>query len=65
MLFKEKKELLSLFNEINETDYSNPDDLVINTLENAIYMSMKNDNQKGHLRKEENIVTYAEVYCFV
>jgi len=41
MLFKEKKELLSLFNAINETDYSNPDDLVINTLENAIYMSMK------------------------
>ncbi len=43
MLFKEKKELLSMFNAINGTDYSNPDELDINTLENAIYMAMKND----------------------
>lgn len=43
MLFKEKEELLSLFNAINETDYSNPDELDVNTLENAIYMAMKND----------------------
>lgn len=43
MLFKEKKELLSLFNAINETNYSNHDELDINTLENAIYMAMKND----------------------
>lgn len=43
MLFKEKEELLSLFNAINDSQYDNPDDLEINTLENAIYMSMKND----------------------
>jgi len=43
MVFKEKKELLSLFNAINGTNYSNPEELEINTLENAIYMSFKND----------------------
>ena len=42
-IFKERKELLSLFNAVNGTNYDNPDDLEINTLENAIYMSMKND----------------------
>ena len=43
MLFKEKEELLSLFNAVTGTCYENPDDLQITTLENAIYMSMKND----------------------
>lgn len=43
MIFKEKEELLSLFNAINGTEYENPEDLEINTLENAVYMSMKND----------------------
>ena len=43
VLFKEKKELLSLFNAVTGTHYENPDDLQITTLENAIYMSMKND----------------------
>jgi len=42
-IFKEREELLSLFNAVNGTNYDNPDDLEINTLENAIYMSMKND----------------------
>ena len=44
MIFtKDKKSLLSLYNTINKTNYTNPDDLEINTLENAIYMNMKND----------------------
>ncbi len=43
MLFKDKKELLALYNAINDTNYDNPDELEIKTLENAIYMSMKND----------------------
>jgi len=42
-IFKEREELLSLFNAVNDTNYDNPEDLEINTLENAIYMSMKND----------------------
>lgn len=43
LLFKEKKELLSLFNAVTGSDYDDPDDLEITTLENAVYMSMKND----------------------
>ena len=43
MIFSDKKELLELYNAINGTDYTNPDDLVVNTLENAIYMGMHND----------------------
>ncbi len=43
MIFREKKELLSLFNAVNGTEYTNPDDMEINTLENAVYMNMKND----------------------
>ncbi|MCM1083032.1 MAG: hypothetical protein NC428_06085, partial [Clostridium sp.] len=43
MLLKDKRKLLALYNGINGTDYDNPDDLEIVTLENAIYMSCKND----------------------
>ena len=42
-LFEGKEELLSLYNAVNETKYNNPDDLEVNTLDNAIYMAMKND----------------------
>ena len=43
MLFREKKELLTLFNAIHGTSYENADDLEVTTLENAVYMSLKND----------------------
>ena len=44
MIFMEKKEnLLSLYNAVNGTRYTNAEDLTVNTLENAIYMNMKND----------------------
>ena len=42
-LFAEKKHLLSLYNAVNGTDYTNEDDLEVNTLDNVIYMKMKND----------------------
>lgn len=42
-LFKEKKELLTLYNAINGTNYENPEDLEINTLENVVWMNLKND----------------------
>ncbi len=38
-----KQNLLDLYNALNSSDYKNKDDLEINTLENAIYMRMKND----------------------
>ena len=43
MLFSDKTALLSLYNALNGTHYDNPDDLIITTLENAIYMGMHND----------------------
>lgn len=43
MLFSNRKNLLSLYNAINGTSYENPEELEIVTLENAIYMGMKND----------------------
>ena len=43
MIFREKKELLSLYNAVNGTSYTNTEELEIVTLENAIYMNMKND----------------------
>lgn len=42
-LFSSKKELLELYNAMNHTNYTDPELLEINTLENAIYMSMRND----------------------
>ena len=43
MLFSDRKNLLSLYNAVNQRDYKNPEDLEIVTLENAIYMGIKND----------------------
>ena len=43
MIFRGKEELLGLYNAVNRTNYSNPEELEINTLENAIYLSMHND----------------------
>ena len=43
MLYLDKVELLSLYNAVNGTDYTDVDSLEINTLQNAIYMKMKND----------------------
>ncbi len=43
MIFSDKNELLKLYNGMNGTNYEDPDLLEINTLENAIYMSMHND----------------------
>lgn len=43
MLFEEKEKLLELYNAVSGKHYENPKELVVNTLENAIYMSIKND----------------------
>ena len=42
MLFSDRNELLKLYNAINGTSYDDPDLLQVNTLENAVYMSMQN-----------------------
>ena len=43
MLFGDRKRLLGLYNAISGKNYQDPEALEINTLENAIYMGMKND----------------------
>ena len=42
-VFREKKDLLTLYNALNGTDYTNEDDLKITTLDDVVYMGMKND----------------------
>lgn len=43
MLFTDRKNLLSLYNAVNGSSYEDPNALEIVTLENAVYMGMKND----------------------
>ena len=43
MLFSDRKNLLSLYNAVSGAHYEDPEKLEIVTLENAIYMGMKND----------------------
>lgn len=43
MLFREKENLLSLYNALNRTSYTDVNSLEITTLENAVYTNYKND----------------------
>lgn len=43
LIFKNKEDLLTLYNAVNFTCYDNPDDLEITTIDDAIYMGIKND----------------------
>ena len=43
MLFKDKGNLLSLYNALNKTAYTDKNQLEITTLENALFMNYKND----------------------
>ena len=43
MIFREEEALLSLYNAVNGTEYDNPDELRITTLENAVFLGIKND----------------------
>ena len=42
-LFQDRENLLSLYNAVNHTSYTDAEDLTVVTLENAVYMNMKND----------------------
>lgn len=43
IIFEDKKELLSLYNALTGKNYQNPDELEINTIDDVIYMHLKND----------------------
>ena len=62
MLFGEAKEALSLYNGLNGTNYTDASILEFNTLENAIYMGMKNDlsflvMEQMHLYEQQSSYT--------
>ena len=42
-VFRDKKDLLELYNAINGTDYHDAEELEVNTLEDVLYLGMKND----------------------
>lgn len=42
-IFKDKKNLLSLYNALNHSNYTDEEELEIKTLKNAVYMAIKND----------------------
>lgn len=42
-IFHKKENALMLYNAINGSDYQNPDELEIYTMENFVYMGIKND----------------------
>ena len=42
-IFSDKENALSLYNALNNSDYDNPDDLEITTLDDVIFMKQKND----------------------
>lgn len=43
IVFRNKKDLLQLYNAVNGTDYTNENELSVNTLEDAILIGVKND----------------------
>ena len=62
MIFADRRNLLELYNAVSGKNYKDPELLEINTLENAIYMSMKNDLSfliDAHLSLYEHQSTYS------
>lgn len=43
MIFNNKKTLMELYNALNKTNYADEENFIVNTLDNAIFMTMKND----------------------
>ncbi|HJB45772.1 MAG TPA: hypothetical protein H9713_03545 [Candidatus Mediterraneibacter surreyensis] len=43
LVFQKKEDLLSLYNAVNGSNYSNPAELEVNTLGNVLYLTKKND----------------------
>ena len=61
MVFEDKRNLLELYNAMTGKHYTDSEQLEINTLENAVYMSMKNDLSfliDGRLSLYEHQSTY-------
>lgn len=42
-IFRDKRDLLELYNALNDTSYEDAEAIEVNTLENVVYLGMKND----------------------
>lgn len=42
-IFEKKEDLLSLYNALNGSDYTDPEELEIYTMDSFVYMGMRND----------------------
>ena len=62
--FEEKKHLLELYNSVNDSDYQNPEDLEVNTLEDVVYISMKND-KSFLIDCNMNLYEHQSMLCFI
>ena len=62
LIFHEKKELLELYNAINKSYYTNPDDLEITTIEDVVYMGMRND-LSFIIGDEMNLYEHQSTFC--
>ena len=62
LIFHEKKELLELYNAVNESHYTNPDDLEITTIEDVVYMGMRND-LSFIIGDEMNLYEHQSTFC--
>ncbi len=62
LIFREKKELLELYNALNESNYTNPEDLKITTIEDVVYMGMKND-LSFIIGDEMNLYEHQSTFC--
>ena len=62
LIFHEKKELLEIYNAVNESHYTNPDDLEITTIEDVVYMGMRND-LSFIIEDEMNLYEHQSTFC--
>ena len=62
LIFREKKELLELYNALNKSNYTNPEDLKITTIEDVVYMGMQND-LSFIIGDEMNLYEHQSTFC--
>ena len=43
LIFQDRKDLLELYNAVNNSNYTDPEELTITTIEDVVYMGMKNE----------------------
>jgi mRNA-degrading endonuclease HigB of HigAB toxin-antitoxin module len=62
-IFNEKKQLLALYNALNNSNYDDPEQLEIVTLENVFFLKMKNDVAFLINTNELYLVEHASTVC--